>query len=798
MELFDIAVVGSGPGGMSAAAHAAELGVSHVLLEGSPKHSNTIQKYQKGKHVMDTPARLPLRSPLKFTADTRENILDEWYQGLSATNTNIRYNSEVSGIEGSQGNFVITTTSGDKIGAKSIILGIGVQGNPRKLPCPGADFEHVQYQLDDPAEYNDERIAVVGAGDAAIENAIGLADRNHVTIINRKDEFARAKQGNLDAIMGAISDGKIDCQYESNPGRIELNPDDESRYLFVLNTPTGEVAIPVDRVIARLGAIPPRKLVESFGIEFPNDNPASLPELSAKYESNVNGIYVIGALGGYPLIKQAMNQGYEVVEYILGNDIEPADHPLLVEAFKGLPYDKSVAELLVYLQQSSPIYRDINPLTFREFILDSKVQYRAPGDELCVSGEFTDTFFVVIDGNAFVSLPGVGEFHFNRGGFFGEQSLISGRRRTATVYAGEGCVVVETPRRTMVKLLSSVDEVKRVLDEAFILRALHSKFTPNTPHSELTTVVQDSGLKMFDAGEDIYTQGTSGDEVHLIRVGSVTSIKQAEEHEVITSYLPVGHYFGEAGALGDGIRTDTVRANVRTETICLSKNSFLSLLEKDSGMRQQVQAHVRERLTVEAKMEAEPRGGELMSFFMREGLGEGTDVLLIDESLCVGCDNCEKACAETHDGNSRLDREAGASFASIHVPISCRHCEHPHCMKDCPPDAIHRASDGEVFIDQEACIGCGNCVRNCPYEVISLETEPAEKPGLLHWLLTGKGPGPGGKQKDPSQDIKKAVKCDACKDRAAGPACVSSCPTGAAMRLNPKQFVDLVSSRVER
>jgi Fe-S-cluster-containing hydrogenase component 2 len=180
---------------------------------------------------------------------------------------------------------------------------------------------------------------------------------------------------------------------------------------------------------------------------------------------------------------------------------------------------------------------------------------------------------------------------------------------------------------------------------------------------------------------------------------------------------------------------------------------------------------------------------------MSEGLGEGTDVLLIDEALCVGCDNCEKACAETHDGNSRLNREAGASFANIHVPISCRHCEHPHCMKDCPPDAIHRASDGEVFINQETCIGCGNCVTNCPYDVISLEKAPTSKPGLLHWLMTGKGPGPGGKQYAEGASIKKAVKCDACKDDSAGPACVRSCPTGAAMRLNPKDFVDLVGSR---
>ena len=82
-------------------------------------------------------------------------------------------------------------------------------------------------------------------------------------------------------------------------------------------------------MIARLGAIPPRKLVESFGVQFPERRPAAVPQVSATYESNVPGLYIIGALGGYPLIKQAMNQGYEVVEYIRGNPVEPADEPLL-------------------------------------------------------------------------------------------------------------------------------------------------------------------------------------------------------------------------------------------------------------------------------------------------------------------------------------------------------------------------------------------------------------------------------------------------------------------------------------
>ena len=69
-------------------------------------------------------------------------------------------------------------------------------------------------------------------------------------------------------------------------------------------------------------------------------------------------------------------------------------------------------------------------------------------------------------------------------------------------------------------------------------------------------------------------------------------------------------------------------------------------------------------------------------------------MLLIDEDICVGCDFCEQACAATHDGTSRLNRKAGPTFAHIHVPTSCRHCEDPSCMKDCPPDAIQRGGIG--------------------------------------------------------------------------------------------------------
>ena len=114
-------------------------------------------------------------------------------------------------------------------------------------------------------------------------------------------------------------------------------------------------------------------------------------------------------------------------------------------------------------------------------------------------------------------------------------------------------------------------------------------------------------------------------------------------------------------------------------------------------------------------------------------------------------------------------------------------------MKDCPPDAIHRQPTGEVFID-ETCIGCGNCERNCPYGVIQLAAvDPKRRPpSLWAWLLSGLTTEPGREHHRVNKDqAKKAVKCDMCKDLSGGPACVRACPTGAAIRVSPEEFLDI-------
>ena len=113
---------------------------------------------------------------------------------------------------------------------------------------------------------------------------------------------------------------------------------------------------------------------------------------------------------------------------------------------------------------------------------------------------------------------------------------------------------------------------------------------------------------------------------------------------------------------------------------------------------------------------------------------------------------------------------------------------------DCPADAIHRAPNGEVYI-KDNCIGCGNCERNCPYGVIHMSYQMPRKPGSLSWLMFGRGPGPGQDMNAKGTGQKKAVKCDMCKDLPGGAACVRACPTGAALRISPEDFVHLVSAK---
>jgi Fe-S-cluster-containing hydrogenase component 2/CRP-like cAMP-binding protein/thioredoxin reductase len=815
-------------------------GPSYILLDGFDHPSKTIFRYQKGKHVMAEPGYLNLRSDLGFERGSREDILDNWNTSINSLGMNISLNSDVRKISGSKGNFQIETADERSITAEHVILAIGLEGNPRRLGVPGDTPPNVQYQLDDPDEFEGEHIIVVGAGDAAVENALGLARQNRVTILNRKGEFSRIKDGNQNLILRAVSDAGItlDCLYNSGVAKID-RPDTDGRLIVALKTPEGIVEVHADRIVARLGAIPPRGFLESCGIELPHGGPNALPELSDQFETNIAGLYVIGSLAGYPLIKQAMNQGYDVVEFINGHSIKPVDHALLTFQFSGLPYQRDADELVALLMKRIPMFRQLNGLAFRELVIESTLYASYPdagarndahqeiaelmekiavdypdaesrpgitqilrdGDLLYREGDFGVSFFIVLDGEAHLesdAIPG-GRRTLSQGEFFGEMSLIAGQPRPETARVGRNCALMEVPRRTILKLMNSNDVVREGIDWIFLVREMQRHFAPMATIEELRAVTKLIPLRTYSPGQPLWEEGEPSEAIHLIRNGTVAIYRNSGGRRSVVAELRAGAIVGQMAMFGEAIRGDSAIASVYVETLEISGEAFNQLMAFDPEQRDQIRKSATNRLIADADWGVRPESGDLLDFLLADGIGEATDALIIDEYLCIGCNNCEIACAETHGGVSRLDRAAGQSMAHLHIPQACRHCEQPHCMKDCPPNAIHRSSNGEVFID-DSCIGCGNCQTNCPYDVIRMEYPAPSKPGLLNWLLLGAEPGPGeepGFTPDGSaaNAVKKAVKCDACMNLDGGPACVSACPTGAAIRISPEQIVTVIERR---
>lgn len=210
----------------------------------------------------------------------------------------------------------------------------------------------------------------------------------------------------------------------------------------------------------------------------------------------------------------------------------------------------------------------------------------------------------------------------------------------------------------MLKLLASVDSVRKKLDEVMIRRAVRQYLSATIRESEVDYLVGTATIKKYATNDYLFKEGDAADGLYMIRRGSVMVSRQVGGKEIVLSYVAAGNYVGEMALLSAAPRSATIKAAVPTEVIMLEAKRFNEVMSSHSTVRATVDNRSMERMKTNQAMES-GESGSIISFLMKQGLGEATDVLLIDEGLCVRCNNCEKACAETHGGTSRLNREAG-------------------------------------------------------------------------------------------------------------------------------------------
>jgi formate dehydrogenase iron-sulfur subunit len=152
--------------------------------------------------------------------------------------------------------------------------------------------------------------------------------------------------------------------------------------------------------------------------------------------------------------------------------------------------------------------------------------------------------------------------------------------------------------------------------------------------------------------------------------------------------------------------------------------------------------------------------------------------MLIDITMCIGCNSCQDACKTANQLPAGEEKTLSATAYTaleehdgVFVRRMCQHCIEPTCVSVCPVGALSKTPEGPVLYDVDKCIGCRYCMQACPFQVPRYTWDSA---------------------------YPRVQKCVFCHDRiekGMQPACAEACPTGAT-KFGDRD--DLIREAVER
>lgn len=247
--MYDLAIIGGGPAGVSAGVYAARKRLKTILITeafgGQSTESVGIENWIGTKNI----------SGLDFG-----KLLEEHLRSVSGNVVEIKSGQKVEKVEKSTNCFSLTLSDGSTVEAKTVLVATG--STRRKLEIPGAkEFENkgISYcaSCDGPL-FADQDVVVVGGGNAGFESAAQLLNyAKSVTLLNRSETF-RADESTVEKVL---SHPKMKAIKGATPKEIR---GDKFVSSIIYTDATGDHELPATGIFVEIGLVPTTWFVEGL------------------------------------------------------------------------------------------------------------------------------------------------------------------------------------------------------------------------------------------------------------------------------------------------------------------------------------------------------------------------------------------------------------------------------------------------------------------------------------------------------------------------------------------------------
>lgn len=271
---FDVVIVGGGPGGMAAALWCDELGLTSCLIDSSPKFGGQLRWIHN-----------PVTNYLGSKFDNGNAVFRAFSKSLYDRKFTQMLDRRVTSID--RTTLGVCFEDGCDISAKAIVLSTGV--SRRRLGVPGESEFYGKGILEsgsrDRGGVSGRKVAVIGGGDAALENALILAEfAEKVYLIHRRDEFSAR-----DEFIEAVNrEDRIEVVLDARVK--ELGGAEFLEFVDFELASGGSSRIAVDNVVVRIGVEPNSELVDGIA----ELDSSGYVNVDREGQSSVTGIYAIG------------------------------------------------------------------------------------------------------------------------------------------------------------------------------------------------------------------------------------------------------------------------------------------------------------------------------------------------------------------------------------------------------------------------------------------------------------------------------------------------------------------------